>query len=103
MTDKGWIPLVLAVAHVIATLLAVVAAGTTQRLFWFDVIADLVVVGIVIGPAAIIGLYYDRQYVESISEWTPSAGYLLLLFVPVVGYFAVARYLYKRHRYVGIP
>jgi uncharacterized membrane protein len=103
MTDKGWIPLVLAFGHIVITLFAVAIAGLTQKLFWFDLISNLMVVGIVIGLLAIVGLYYDRLYVKSVSEWHPSVGYLLLLFVPVVGLFTTALYLYKRHLYVGIP
>lgn len=53
----------------------------------------------VLAPAAV---YFDRKYVATVSEWTPSRLYYLT-FVTGLGDMLAIVYLLQRHRYLGTP
>ena len=57
-------------------------------------------------PAVVaVGIHFDRKYVASVSEWEPCSEYILLGVAMLAGIgipFALL-YLYRRHRYVGVP
>lgn len=53
----------------------------------------------ILAPAAV---YFDRKYVATVSEWTPSRLYYLT-FVTGLGDILAIVYLFQRHRYLGTP
>ncbi len=63
-------------------------------------------VAVLTAPAIVaIGIHFDRRYVASVSEWEPRSEYLLL---GITMWFGIGipfglLYLYRRHKYVGVP
>ncbi|GKZ12764.1 hypothetical protein [Haladaptatus sp. T7] len=57
-------------------------------------------------PAAVaVGIHFDRRYIASVSEWEPRSEYTLL---GLAMWFGIGiplglLYLYRRHKYVGVP
>ena len=50
-----------------------------------------------------VAVYFDRQYVASVSEWTPSKLYYLMIIPSIVNVILAIAYSYYRHKYVGVP
>jgi len=105
LRGKGWIPLLLLVI-INHTLLTILVAGFVVELTEpaYDALTRIFL-GLVflVAVFAIAGLYYDRRYVATVSEWTPSGWYFLMFLIPFVGYFITVLYLFRRHRRVGVP
>ncbi|SIR25655.1 hypothetical protein SAMN05421858_2012 [Haladaptatus litoreus] len=57
-------------------------------------------------PALVaIGIHFDRKYVASVSAWKPRSEYILL---GIAMWFGIGiplalLYLFRRHKYVGVP
>lgn len=50
----------------------------------------------------IVAVYYDRRYVTTVSDWSPSVVYYLVVVFPI-GILIAIIYLYERHSHIGIP
>lgn len=105
LRGKGWIPLLLlaVINHVLLTLLVaglVVELGEAAYAALTRLFMGLV---FLVAIFAVAGLYYDRRYVATVSEWSPTRWYFLMFFVPLVGYLITVLYLFRRHRRVGVP
>lgn len=52
-----------------------------------------------------VGIHFDRKYVASVSDWEPRSEYVLLgvAMLTGIGILFALLYLYRRHRYVGVP
>lgn len=105
LRGKGWIPLLL-LAIINHALLTVLVAGIVVELNRAAYAAlTRIFLGLVllIAVFAIAGLYYDRRYVATVSNWSPTAWYFLMFFIPLVGYLITVLYLFRRRRRVGTP
>ena len=105
LRGKGWIPLLLLVV-INHSLLTILVAGLVVELRDPAYAAlTRIFMGLVflVAVFALAGLYYDRRYVATVSEWSPTPWYFLMFFVPVVGYLITVVYLVRRHRRVGVP
>lgn len=57
-------------------------------------------------PAVVaVGIHFDRRFIASVSEWEPRSEYVLL---GIAMWFGIGipfslLYLYRRHKYVGVP
>ncbi|WP_049969933.1 hypothetical protein [Haladaptatus cibarius] len=66
----------------------------------------IVMVSILTAPALVaIGIHFDRKYVASVSAWEPRSEYILL---GIAMWFGIGiplalLYLFRRHKYVGVP
>lgn len=61
---------------------------------WIDVVLSLMV------PVAV---YFDRRFLAFVSEWQPSRLYYLMVVPVSVSTILAIVYIYKRHKYVGVP
>lgn len=109
-SSKWWIPIfLLAIDLPLLVLLFVVASATTQSLVMepenpFDVLFYLLVAaGWLLTVLSPIAVYFDRQYVASLTEWTPSKLYYLMIFPFFINTILAIAYIYNRHRYLGMP
>lgn len=97
--DRWWIP--------IATLVALIPinAGfgllTPPDAFFSLVSAPFALFGLVLTLLSPIFVHLDKQYVESVSAWKPSDWYYFML-IPPLALLSII-YIYKRHKYVGVP
>lgn len=49
-----------------------------------------------------VGVYFDRQYVASVSDWTPTRVYYFT-FLGYLGMILAIHYVWRRHRILGVP
>lgn len=49
-----------------------------------------------------VAVYFDRQYVASVSDWTPTRLYYFT-FLGYVGMMLAIVYVWRRHRVLGVP
>ena len=49
-----------------------------------------------------VAVYYDRQYVASVSEWTPTRLYYLTC-LGYAGMLIALLYVWRRHQVLGVP
>ena len=106
VSDKWWLlPFVEACVLPVGIGAIVFAALIDVFIPW---VADLLVYGIgfhvmmasyVLGP---VGIYFDRQYVGFVSDWTPSQLYYMAL-IPGWGLLIAMVYIYNRHDNIGVP
>lgn len=105
LSDKWWLPVVLAamalpvnvvggftIGFVGSTVGGDIGAATD--LLWSIVVATLLV--------SSVGVYFDRQFVSSVSDWTPSRLYYLT-FLGYFGMFLAVLYVWRRHQVLGAP
>jgi hypothetical protein len=82
--------------------LAIFAIDFSRSLFFLTLVGALLFLTAVVAP--MIGVWFDRKYVQANSEWNPSilweVGFFFLYFMNIV--LAVA-YLYQRHKAVREP
>ncbi|GAA0228622.1 hypothetical protein [Haladaptatus pallidirubidus] len=63
-------------------------------------------ISVLTAPALVaIGVHFDRKYVASVSAWEPRSEYILL---GIAMWFGIGiplglLYLFRRHKYVGVP
>lgn len=49
-----------------------------------------------------VAVHFDRQYVASVSDWTPTRLYYFT-FLGYVGMLLAIHYVWRRHRLLGVP
>lgn len=105
LRGKGWIPLLLLaiINHVLLTAFVAGLAVELRGPAYAALTRIFLGIAFLVAVFAIAGLYYDRRYVSTVSDWSPSAWYFLMFFVPFVGYFVTILYLFRRHRRIGVP
>lgn len=68
--------------------------GFATNALWAVVVTTLLV--------SSVAVHYDRQYVASVSEWTPTRLYYFT-FLGYVGMMLAIVYVWRRHRILGVP
>lgn len=64
------------------------------NLLWGAVVATLLL--------SSVAVYFDRKYVSSVSEWTPTRLYYFT-FLGYPGMMIALVYVWRRHRVLGVP
>jgi len=97
--DRWWIP----IGILVALVPIVVALGlfAPPDAFYALFTAPVILLGYALTLFSPLFVYFDKQYVESVSTWTPSSWYYLMPFPPLT--FLSIVYIYQRHEYVGVP
>lgn len=67
------------------------------------IIYSLIAFGWLLTFISPIAVYFDRQYLAAVSEWTPSKLYYLMIIPFLVNVILAIVYSYQRHKYVGAP
>lgn len=109
-SNKWWIPIFLLAINLplaialflvleILTPYLVMEGGSPYQYIFYVLIA----LGWLLTFISPIAVYFDRQYVASTSEWTPSKLYYLMIIPSFVNVILAIVYSYNRHKYVGIP
>jgi hypothetical protein len=97
--DRWWIPIGIVVALVpIVVVLGLVAPPDA---FYALFTTPVTLLGYALTLVSPLFVYLDKQYIESVSTWTPSSWYYLMPFPPLT--FLSIVYIYQRHKYVGVP
>lgn len=52
---------------------------------------------------SVAAVYFDRKYVSTASDWTPSLAYYAVIVPGFIAELIVLVYLHQRHKYVGTP
>ena len=88
----------LIVLRLLTPYLVLEAGSLYQYLFYF-----LIALGRLLTFIPPIAVYFDRQYVTTVSEWTPSKLYYLMIIPSIVNVIPAIAYSYNRHKYVVVP
>jgi hypothetical protein len=95
--DRWWIPIgTLIVLFPITVVLVQVAPPDAFSVLF---IAPVYLLGFALTLGSPLFVHLDKQYVKSVSAWTPPGWYYLMFFVPLLSIV----YIYQRHKYVGVP
>lgn len=100
ISERWWIPI--ATLVVVFPMMVVVGLITPPDALYALFTAPLALLTLVLTVLSPLFIYFDRQYVESVSEWEPSGWYYWMAF-PLVTHIVAIIYVYRRHKYVGIP
>ena len=100
ISGKWWIPIGALV--VIFPMMVVIVLVTPPDALFVIFSAPLALLAFVLTVLSPLFIYFDKQYVKSISEWEPSGRYYWIAF-PLVTHIVAIIYVYRRHKYVGIP
>jgi len=100
ISERWWIPI--AVLVVIFPMNVVIVLVTPPDALFVIFTAPIALLALVLTILSPLFIYFDRQYVKSVSEWEPSGRYYWMAF-PLVTHIVAIIYVYRRHKYVGIP
>lgn len=73
---------------------------------WSEGIVFILSIVVLTAPAVVaISVHFDRKYVVAVSDWEPRSEYILLGLTMWLGFGVpiAVLYLYRRHKYVGVP
>ena len=73
--------------------------GNAYTLLVVFVFGGIWVISVVISPLAI---HFDKKRIKGMSEWTPSRWYYLT-YLGAIGVVLTMVYMWRRHKYIGIP
>lgn len=109
-SSKWWIPIfLLALTLPVAFALFIVVELLTPYLVMESgsphqyIFYALIALGWLLTFISPLAVHFDRKYVASVSEWTPSKLYYLMIIPSLVNVILAIAYSYNRHKHVGVP
>ncbi|WP_227357101.1 DUF4407 domain-containing protein [Haladaptatus salinisoli] len=99
-TEKWW--MLIGVLVAIFPILAFLAVAFPTDVYSSLIAAPFALLGGVIMLLSPLIVYFDKQYVTTVSDWDPSGWYYWMI-VPPLALVLPYLYLYERHKYVGTP
>lgn len=98
--EKWW--MLIGVLAAIFPILALLAVALPTDVYSSLIAAPFALLGSAIMLLSPLIVYFDKQYVTAVSDWTPSGWYYLMIAPPLTLVLPFV-YLYERHKYVGTP
>ncbi|ODR79855.1 hypothetical protein BG842_04915 [Haladaptatus sp. W1] len=99
-SDKWWI--LIAVLAVLVPIIALLGAAFPPDVYTSLTVAPFGLLAWILAFLSPLIVYFDKQYVTAVSDWTPSGWYYLMIAPPLTLVLPFV-YLYERHKYVGTP
>lgn len=99
-SDKWWMLIGILAAFAVA--LPIVATISPPDAYDSLITAPFAIIGGILTLLSPLIVYYDKKFVNSVTEWNPTGWYYLMILPPLTLILPFV-YLYERHKYVGVP